>query len=395
MEDTYTHFPWRENNRFDCLRDGVEFYPAMLRAIRGARDFVAMEMYLVQPGRVLTRFVDALLDATRRHVRVYLLLDDFGVRGLAPRERHLLNKSSIHVCYFNPLKIFKFRLNLIRDHRKVLLVDDRIAFVGGAGISDSFDVEDETPWRDNMLRIEGDCARDWQRLFASNWKLWSRLPIELPPRGNPSSREGLRGRVVGGQYVSARELRRTIVNHVRKAQRRVWISSAYFLPPLKLNTALRRAARRGVDVRLLVPGEHTDHPAVRSASQRFYLRMLHAGIRIFEYQPRFMHAKTVLCDDLVSMGSCNLDRWSLRWNLEANQEIEDAGVAAQFYDMFQADVEDSIEITLPAWLARSYWSRIRERLWGWLETWLVRRSYRAQLRLAARSKLFAQFGDMS
>jgi phosphatidylserine/phosphatidylglycerophosphate/cardiolipin synthase-like enzyme len=394
MDRTYTHFPWRGNNRFECLRDGVEFYPAMLRAIRGARSFVAMEMYLVQPGRVLSRFLDALLDAARRRVQVYLLFDDFGVRGLSPRERRLLEESGIHVCYFNPLKIFKFRLNLIRDHRKVLLIDDRIAFVGGAGIADSFDGDAEPPWRDNMLRIEGDCARDWQRLFAGNWKLWSRLPVALPPAGDAPPPAGLRGRVVGGQYVSARELRRAIVNHVRRAQRRVWISSAYFLPPLKLNTALRRAARRGVDVRLLVPGEHTDHPAVRSASQRFYLRMLHAGVRIFEYQPRFMHAKTVLCDDLVSMGSCNLDRWSLRWNLEANQEIQDAGIAAQFYDMFQADVEDSIEITLPAWLARSYSSRIRERLWGWLEGWLVQRSYRAQLRLAARSK-FVQFGNNS
>ena len=166
------------------------------------------------------------------------------------------------------------------------------------------------------------------------------------------------------------------------------------LPPLKLDIALRRAARRGVDVRLLVPGEHTDHPAVRSASQRFYLRMLRAGIRIFEYQPRFMHAKTVVCDDLVSMGSCNLDRWSLRWNLEANQEIDDADIARQFGEMFQADVDESIEITLPTWLARSYSSRIRERLWGWVESWLVQRSYRAQLRLAARNK-FAQLSDLS
>ncbi len=236
--------------------------------------------------------------------------------------------------------------------------------------------------------------RDWQRLFESNWKIWSRRRIELPPPDEAPRGGGVRGRVVAGQYVSARELRRAIVDHIRNAQRRVWISSAYFLPPLKLNSALRRAARRGVDVRLLVPGEHTDHPAVRSASQRLYLRMLHAGVRIFEYQPRFMHAKTVLCDNLVSMGSCNLDRWSLRWNLEANQEIEDADVAAQFCTMFEADIEDCEEITLPSWLARSYWSRIRERMWGWLEAWLVQRSYRAQLRLAARHKL-DQLGDLS
>ncbi len=394
MNASETNFPWRSNNRFVCLRDGADFYPAMLQAIREARDFVAMEMYLVQPGRVLTRFLDALLDAAQRHARVYLLFDDFGIRGVSPRDRRRLESSGIHVSYFNPLKFFKFRLNLIRDHRKLLLVDNQYAFVGGAGIADSFDAEAAAPWRENMLRVQGECVRDWQRLFESNWKIWSRQPIELPTPPVAPPGAGTRGRVVAGQYVSARVLRRAIVNHVRNAQRRVWISSAYFLPPLKLNTALRRAARRGVDVRLLVPGEHTDHPAVRSASQRFYLRMLHAGIRIFEYQPRFMHAKTVLCDDLVSMGSSNLDRWSLRWNLEGNQEIDDAQTAARFYAMFQTDIDDSIEITLPSWLARSYSSRIRERVWGWLEAWLVQRSYRAQLRLAARSK-FEHLGDIS
>ncbi len=204
MQGTYTHFPWRGHNRFECLRDGAVFYPAMLRAIRDARELVAMEMYLVQPGHVLSRFIEALLDAARRHVRVYLLLDDFGVRGLSARDRRRLQEADINVCYFNPLKVFKFRLNLIRDHRKVLLVDDCTAFVGGAGIADSFSADAEVPWRDNMLRVQGDCVRDWQRLFASNWRIWTRSPIEFPSPTANRPVGGSRGRVVAGQYVTAR-----------------------------------------------------------------------------------------------------------------------------------------------------------------------------------------------
>ncbi len=388
-----TLYPWRGGNRLRLLRDAAEFYPAMLRSIAQAREFVALEMYLVQPGRTLAQFRDALSAAARRGVRVYLLLDDFGARTLAADDRRALRQAGVALCLFNPLKLFKARFNLARDHRKVLLVDRRWAFVGGAGISDAFDPGSAAPWRDNMLCLEGACVGDWLALFANNWELWSDTPIECPG-GAPYGAPGVAGgRVVAGQYFSARELKRAVINHVRKARRRVWIASAYFLPPRKLNRAVRRAARRGVDVRLLLPGERTDHPAVRSASQRFYARMLHAGVRIFEYQPRFMHAKTLACDDTVSIGSCNLDRWSLRWNLEANQEVRDAGLAAEVYAMFEADFAESREITLPAWLTRSRARRAREALWGWLETWLVRRSYRHDLRRAAREALPAAGAD--
>jgi phosphatidylserine/phosphatidylglycerophosphate/cardiolipin synthase-like enzyme len=139
---------------------------------------------------------------------------------------------------------------------------------------------------------------------------------------------------------------------------------------------LARAARRGVDVRLLLPGPHTDHPAVRHAGRRFYRRLLAAGVRIYEYQPRFQHAKVSLIDDWVAIGSSNLDRWNLRWNLEANQEIDAPDFAAATAAMFTTDFSASHEYQAHTWGRRGHWSRFAERFWGAVDRWLDRHSRR-------------------
>ncbi|MDE2449865.1 MAG: hypothetical protein KGO22_12900, partial [Gammaproteobacteria bacterium] len=150
------------------------------------------------------------------------------------------------------------------------------------------------------------------------------------------------------------------------------IMSAYFVPSRRFRKALRRAARRGVDVRLLVPGPKTDHPWVRHAARRFYGKLLRNGVRIFEYQPRVLHGKMALCDDWVSLGSSNLDRWSFRWNLEANQEIESAAFAAQAAAIFAADCDDSHELNRRHWRRRAVLDRLRESIAGALDRILDR-----------------------
>ena len=148
--------------------------------------------------------------------------------------------------------------------------------------------------------------------------------------------------------------------------------SAYFVPARRFRRALRRAAQRGVDVRLLVPGARTDHPWVRHASRRFYARMLRYGVRIFEYQPSMLHAKMILCDDWVSVGSSNLDRWSLRWNLEANQEVADRGFADSAAALFESDFNVSRAISRRHWSRRAWLDRVRERIAGALDRYTDR-----------------------
>jgi phosphatidylserine/phosphatidylglycerophosphate/cardiolipin synthase-like enzyme len=163
-----------------------------------------------------------------------------------------------------------------------------------------------------------------------------------------------------------------VVRRIDSARGRAWIMSAYFVPSRRFRKALRRAARRGVDVRLLVPGPLTDHPWVRHAARRYYGKMLRSGVKIFEYQPRMLHAKMIVCDDWVSIGSSNLDRWSFKWNLEANQEVQDAGFADCAAAVFESDCAHSEMLSRRSWPQRAWVGRLQERIAGVLDRMLDR-----------------------
>ena len=165
------HFPWRGGNKFRLRVDGADFFPAMLDAINQAKYFIAMEMYLVESGAVLNQFIEALLLAARREVKVFILLDDFGARGMQKPDRQRLQHQNIKLCFYNPLHYGRLRRVLFRDHRKLLLIDNRIAFIGGAGLSDAFHPNHAPKhyWHDVMVEIQGACVNDWAELFIDNW----------------------------------------------------------------------------------------------------------------------------------------------------------------------------------------------------------------------------------
>jgi len=371
-------FAWRAGNRVDLLVDADAFYPAMLQSIEQATTRIWLEMYLVESGAVLDRFVAAFVAAAQRGVRVCLLLDDFGCRGMLAADRERLAAEGVSLIFYNPLHYGKWRRNLFRDHRKILLVDHRYAFVGGAGLTDDFAPPDRPAmgWRETMVRIEGPCVADWSALFAKTWRIWGWQHTALTPcaEAAPVHADGYGARVAYTSGLGSQEISRTLVQRIRGAEQRVWLATAYFVPSIRIRRTLRAAARRGVDVRLLLPGPHTDHPAVRHAGRRFYHRMLRSGVRVFEFQPRFIHMKVVTCDDWVSVGSSNVDRWNLRWNLEANQEVEDGRFAAIAQRMFEHDFSVSEEVSIESWRARSWSSRFRERFWGIVDGWLERLS---------------------
>ena len=367
-------FPWREGNRFKLLIDGNRFFPAMLDAIAAAETYVLLEMYLTESGTVTNRFVAALLAAAARGVAVKLLLDDYGARGLHRVDRERLQQGNVEVIYFNRLRYGKWQRNFYRNHRKLLLVDGRIAYVGGPGITDEFDppVHSERRWRDTVVAIEGPVLGDWQQLFRETWNhvaadtLSVSLRADFPIAGQQS------GRVNRSRGIFYPEITRTVITRIRNSRRRVWLATAYFVPSMKLRRALRRAVRRGVDVRLLLPGEHTDHPAVRHAGRRYYYRLLRHGVRIFEFQPRFTHSKVLVCDEWCSIGSSNLDRWTLRWNLEANQEIDDPAFSDRVCEMLEDDFRHSGECLFSEWAKRPWYRRWKEGFWGWVDMWLER-----------------------
>lgn len=359
-------YPWREGNAFELLVDGVRFYPRMLEAIERASAYVLLEMYLVESGKVSGRFIEALVRAARRGVQVNVMLDAFGGLGLDAADRARLVDAGVALVIFNPIKAAKRVRNLARDHRKLLLVDGEVAYTGGAGLSDEFDPPEGAAhrWRETMIEIRGPVVADWQRLFARVWGREARRPLDLPLPSPASRPDGMDGRVEVTQASVRQEITRSLLKRIGAAEHRVWISTAYFIPSWRIRRALRRAARRGVDVRIVVPGPRTDHPAVRHAGRRFFERLLFAGVRILEYQPRFLHSKTALCDQWVSIGSSNFDRWNLRWNLEANQAVDDPRFAAEVARMLETDFAAAREWRYGDWASRPLFARVREYLWG-------------------------------
>ena len=365
-------FPWRRGNRFELLVDGHVYFPRMLEAVELARRYVLLEIYLFESGVVASRFIEALTRAAARGVLVKVLTDDFGAAKLLDNDRERLTGAGVELLFYNPMHLRQWFGNMLRDHRKLLIVDGEAAFVSGTGITDEFD-DPKKParsWRETAVHISGPVLADWQELFTRAWNRHASQVLMLPTPAPYTELADMRGRVATASPLLAQDIRRSLYRRVREAKQRVWLATAYFVPSRKLLRALKHAAQQGVDVRLLLPGRHTDHPAIRHAGRRFYSSLLRHGVRIFEYQPRFLHAKTLLCDQWVSIGSSNFDRWNLRWNLEANQEVDDPGFAASVHAMFEADLKVSVEIDKEQWQRRRWIARLREHLWGRVDMWL-------------------------
>lgn len=366
-------FPWRDGNRFRLLVDGHRYFPAMEESIAAAQRYILLEMYLCASGQVIERYFGLLRKAAGRGVRVCVLLDAYGALGLHRADRKALVEAGVELTFYNPLRLFRWSRNLLRDHRKLLIVDGEVAYTGGTGLMDAFDsrITPDGWWHEVMLEIRGPCLDDWQALFARLWNRWADSCLSLTPGGAWHQQDGHRGRVTVQKGIMGRsEIMRSYVRQTRRSRRRVWLATAYFVPSWKLRQGLRRSARSGRDVRLLLPGAMSDHPAVWYMGRRYYLRLLKAGVRIFEYRPRFTHYKLLLCDDWLSLGSSNADAWNYRWNLEANQEARDPALIAQAAALLEQDFACSTEIRLEDWIRRSRFKRLREWFWGRVKAWL-------------------------
>ena len=323
-QDGLHHFQWTQHNHFTFIDDGDGFYRDVIQAIDQAHHWVAIEMYLVKSGTVMSQLVESLCHAAKRGVTVQLLFDALGSKGLSHRDTVQLRAADCQLHLFNPPRTGSLsRLNWFhRDHRKLILIDQHIAFVGGAGLADEFSpqLQNNQHWDDFMVMIYGPCVHQWQTLFRAAWPA---APAPEPPttqRMPPT--HGEKGRVSYSEGLRTSSMHVTLTQRIHNAEHTLWMVTPYFHPSLKMRRALIQAAKRQVDVRIIVPGKHIDHSTVRALTIWHYPKLLKAGVKIYEYQPRFIHAKGLLVDHWVSVGSCNMDRWTDQWNREANQEIE-------------------------------------------------------------------------
>jgi len=350
-------------NRIEILTNGAKFYPAMLEAIRAARETVNMECYIFKTGVVGDQFIEALAERARAGVRVTLVMDAIGSFGAIRRSARPLREAGCRVEPYQRLRWYSLaRLNN-RTHRELLVVDGQVAFVGGAGIADWWmkpNVKGPV-WRDTMARIEGPVVSDIQGVLSENWLECCGEIMTGPETYKPHRPVGespafaIKSSPADRATVS-RVLFQTLIE---AADECVMITTPYFLPDKAFRAAIHRTVTRGVRITVIVPGRDTDQHWVRLASRRMYGKLLKTGVRIFEYGGSMVHAKVLIVDNLWAvLGTTNLDNRSFEHNDEVNVAIRDELVARRLLDDFEVDLRRSTEVTLDAWHARPFLEKL-------------------------------------
>jgi cardiolipin synthase A/B len=352
--------------------NGEHFYEAELQAISAAKTTVNLEAYIFQQGEVARRFTDALTERARAGVKVKVVLDALGSLSTTERYFRQLRAAGGEVEWYNPVRWNRLPRYNNRTHRELLIVDGQTAFLGGAGVADHWLINkgDRRRWRDTMVRVQGDAVPNLQATFAENW-LESCGEVLTGPDYYPicdapteSSVLVINSTPSAGGATRARMLFQLLV---ASAQKSIHITTPYFLPDSSLSDELARAvSERGVQVKIVVPGRHSDHMLTRSSSRRAYGKLLRAGARIFEYDPAMIHAKILLVDGVWSVvGSTNFDNRSFGLNDEVNLAAFDEDFTRRLEEDFASDMAESSEISYEQWRRRPLFERAPELL-GWV-----------------------------
>ncbi len=359
-----------DGNCVTLLRDGAEAYPAMLAAIAGATEQVLFEMYWLGSDKAGHSFADALMAAARRGVEVALVYDAIGSLGIDGAFLEELRRAGCFVAEFGPLAPWRPRFRweglARRDHRKILIVDGEIGFTGGMNVADAWLPLDQggQGWRDDMVRVEGPAVRGLVNCLFAAWRRAGGPPLGRTRRsdsGPPKKAEDQQVRVLGESYFrSRRQISTAYLQALHGASRTAWITNAYFVPDRSVRHALVGAVRRGVDVRVLMPAK-SDVEVVRYASRGTWSRLLTRGVRLYEWLPSVLHAKSAVIDGHWStVGTYNLDYLSLRSNLEVNVAVLDARFGAEMERSFLRDLEQSREVDLAGFRQRPPLDRVLE-----------------------------------
>lgn len=336
-------------NRVTTLVNGDRIFPAMLGAIRGAKKTITFETYVFEKGEVPRAFAEALSERARAGVKVHVIIDAYGASKSRTYHKPM-REAGVDLVHYHPFLWPDPRRYNNRTHRKLLIVDGRVAFIGGAGIADEWAGNADSPkhWRENHYRVEGPAVAQLQGAFADNW-LKTRHEVLHGPNYFPALARA--GNIEAGAFYSSPRhgvADVPIMYHlaIASARRSLQIENSYFVPDRKTVDALVAAARRGVRVQIIVPGRHIDQKAVRRASRKRWSRLLDAGIEIYEYQPTMIHSKLLIVDGrFVSVGSANFDNRSLHLNDEANLNVLDTAFAAEQARLFARDRAQSIRVT--------------------------------------------------
>jgi cardiolipin synthase len=364
--------PLVRGGRFDVLTNGVQVMPAMLSAIEQARERIVFETYVFSDGNLAKQFSAALAAAARRGVRVYVLVDAVGGKKLGDGNEKVMRDAGVHLARFNPISLRHVEEINSRTHRKILVVDGKVGFTGGVGVSDIWEGNADAPehWRDTQFRIEGPPVRFLEACFYENWiesagvvmpTIDEVSELQDDVAAVPTLSVAVWSSPVGGHN----GVKKLFLLSIAAARRTLDIQTPYFVMDESTRWSLQQAAARGVRVRILTESEETDAKAVKYASRAGYDGLLASGIQIFEYQPTMMHVKALVVDGSWSIiGSSNLDNRSLELNDENNIGIADRNLAARLTADFEADLARTTQLQLATWRERPTLEKIREKFWS-------------------------------
>jgi len=367
----------RPNNCVVPLVGGREAFPAMLEAIRGAERYVHLETYILEDDGTGREFQRELVERARAGVAVRVVYDGLGSFGLPARYVDELRAAGVEAHVFHPVAPWRARWGLNRrDHQKILVIDDTVAFCGGINIGDEYKPLEQGGggWHDMHARVEGPAVVDLARLFRRTWLAVGGAEFPEPATSMPdpsSAVHTVRVEVISNTRLQTRSrMRHAYVHAIRRASETIYLMNAYFIPDRGLRRVFAEATRRGVDVRVIVPST-SDVPAVYWASRHLYARLLRRGVRIFEWPERMMHAKTGVIDGVWStIGSYNLDKRSFLHNLEVGLVSVDRTLGERMRAQFLHDVTICREVTLAEWRKRSRWNKFLEWFFFQLRYWL-------------------------
>jgi cardiolipin synthase A/B len=351
-------------NRVDVYTDGAQKFEALFEAIRTARSHIHLEYYILRDDALGERLLKALEQKAGEGVQVRLLYDDLGNKIPRLRYRKLTALGGKVSGFYRALvPSVGLRLNY-RNHRKIVVIDGTVAFIGGFNIGNEYlGLGPLGPWRDTAVRLRGPAVRALQLRFVLDWNYATHEGLTLGSAYfSPSAQEGSASIqiVSGGPDTTWNPPREQYVKMVGLAQRTCYLQTPYFIPDVSVMTALRIAALSGVDVRIMVPTK-PDLPFVHWATLSNVGELLDAGVRVFSYNAGFLHAKTVTIDDCVtSVGSANWDLRSFKWNFETNAVIYDKAFGVQYRKIFEDDMTRCTEITKQSYATRAGWVRFKE-----------------------------------
>lgn len=390
VEEAVTDAPLVVGNEVRLFGDGPSTYRAMEEAIGAARRFIHLESYIFEDDRIGNLVAEMLIAKRAQGVAVAVMVDDIGTLSVPPDLFDRMRQAGVQVVFFNPVNPLKSRGNWSineRSHRKILVVDGEVAFVGGINLSDVYasrpvagsaraheaEGRQDAPWRDTHISIRGPAVPDVERVFLEGWRSQGGPPlgdIDFLPQQPKRGPHVVRILVNRPGSTDNHAIYLTLLSAINSSQRSVHITMAYFVPDPGFIAALADAARRGVDVTLLLPG-FSDFSIVLHAGRSHYEELLEAGVKIYERKDVLLHAKTAVVDGVWSTaGSSNLDWRSFTLNHEINAVILGADFGSQMEALFERDRQASVPIALEQWKKRPLSDRLKEFMSRLLERWL-------------------------